>query len=93
MGRTGGISAHGSGDLFLAFSTANRMREGDRAAVPLASDRHITGLHLAVVEAVEEAILNALTMAYTMTGRDANTIHALPLDRLVAVMRAHGRLK
>ena len=93
MGRTGGISTHGSGDLFLAFSTANRMREGDRAPVPLASDRHITGLHQAVVEAVEEAILNALTMAYTMIGRDANTIHALPLDRLVAVMRAHGRLK
>ena len=102
MARTGDISHHGSGDLFLAFSTAQRIpaeRSGGSAAIAvergidLASDRHITQLHQAVVEATEEAILNALTTAYTMTGRDGNTIHALPLDRLVEVMRQHGRIK
>jgi D-aminopeptidase len=102
MARTGGIATHGSGDLFLAFSTARRLPASSLAGsatdevereIEVASDRHISALHQAVVEAVEEAILNALTTADTMTGRDGNTIHAMPLDRLVEVMREHGRLK
>ena len=85
MARTGAISTHGSGDLVLAFSAASP--EG------LFADRWISGLFQGVVEATEEAILNALTTAHTMTGRAGNTIHALPLDRLLEVMRAYGRLK
>ena len=57
------------------------------------SNGQITQIYQGVVEAVEEAILNALTTAQTMVGRDGNTIHALPLDRLVTIMRQYGRLK
>lgn len=90
LARTGSIVTHGSGDLLIAFSTA-----------PVASVTHtaralhfsaMSSIYQAVVESTEEAILNSLTMATTMVGRDGNTIHALPLDRFVAIMRAHGRL-
>ena len=86
MARTGGISTHGSGDLIIAFSTA---AESGRVL----HFSHLSALYQGVVEATEEAILNSLTAAATTTGRDGNTIHALPLDRFAAVMRSHGRLK
>ena len=86
MARTGGISTHGSGDLIIAFSTA---AESGRVL----HFSHLSALYQGVVEATEEAIYNSLTAATTTEGRDGNTIHALPLDRLAAVMREHGRLK
>ena len=96
MARTGAISTPGSGDLVLAFTSGNRL-EADEApaahSVEMLADRCLSALYKGVVEATEEAILNSLTMADTMVGRDGNTIHALPLYRLVEVMRAHGRLK
>ena len=96
MARTGAISTPGSGDLVLAFTSGNRL-EADEApaahSVEMLTDRCLSALYKGVVEATEEAILNSLTMADTMVGRDGNTIHALPLYRLVEVMRAHGRLK
>lgn len=85
MARTGAHSTHGSGDLVLAFSASS--------PGAMLADHWISGLFQGVVEATEEAILNALTTAHTMTGRAGNTIHALPLDRLLEIMRAHGRLK
>ena len=93
MARTGGISTHGSGDLLLAFSTARNPPAEPVQGAAMLSNSLITGIYQGVVEATEEAILNALTMAHTTVGRDHNTIHALPLDRLVTIMRAHGRLK
>jgi D-aminopeptidase len=93
MARTGAISTHGSGDLFLAFSTGQKVVHGQRRPVQTLDNRWISRMHQAVVESTEEAILNSLTMAETMVGRDGNTYHALPLDRLVQIMRAHGRLK
>ena len=93
MARTGGISTHGSGDLMLAFSTAHRLADTEVRTHTTVADRALNPLFQAVVEATEEAILNSLTAAETMVGRDRNTIHALPLDRLVEVMRAHGRIK
>ena len=93
MARTGGISTHGSGDLVLAFSTANRVTDTELRSHTTVANGAINPVFQAVVEATEEAILNSLTSAYTMVGRDGNTIHALPLDRLVEVMRAHGRIK
>ncbi|MEW6753987.1 MAG: P1 family peptidase [Candidatus Latescibacterota bacterium] len=93
MARTGGVSAHGSGDLAVAFSTGQRFPLGRGMRLEVLADAQITRLHEATVEATEEAILNALTAASTMRGRDGNTIHALPLERLVEVMQAHGRLK
>ena len=93
MARTGGISTHGSGDLTVAFSTAQRLSERSVAEIAMLSNRFISRIFQGVVEATEEAILNSLTAAYTMTGRDGNIIHALPLGRLVTIMRQHGRLK
>jgi D-aminopeptidase len=86
----GGIGANGSGDIFLAFATANHIGQKDKvSSLRMLAPDAMTGLFRAAAEATEEAILNALTAAETMTGRDGRTIHALPLDRLQAVMRQH----
>jgi D-aminopeptidase len=84
----GGIGANGSGDIFLAFATANHVGQHDKiSAVRMLAPAAMTGLFRAAAEATEEAILNAITAAETMTGLHGRTIHALPLDRLQAVMR------
>jgi len=101
LARTGGIGAPSSGDLFLAFATGNRglpPSEEERpsfapVAVQMISGATLGPLFEATVEATEEAIVNALVGAETMTGRDGNTAHRLPHDRLVEVMRAAGRLR
>lgn len=83
----GGIGANGSGDLFIAFSTANHIRAGEATSdVHMLNPAGMTGLFQAAAEATEEAILNALCMAETMTGRGGRIAHALPLDRLQEVM-------
>ncbi|MCI0582848.1 MAG: P1 family peptidase, partial [Chloroflexi bacterium] len=100
LARTGGLGATSSGDLFLAFATGNRgMPAGEvapeqRGIVALRAlvDTALDPLFEATVEATEEAIVNALVAAETMTGRDGITAHRLPHDRLVEVMRRHGRL-
>jgi len=95
LARTGTISNHGSGDIFLAFSTGNRVPHYPKPltyTLTVVADDHLDPLFRAAEEATEEAILNALTMATTTVGRDGNTAYALPLDRLVAIMRKHGRL-
>ncbi len=99
VARMGGVGANTSGDLFIAFSTAN-------ADVPLASDQDeaapvttvrmlpnstTTALFEGVIDATEEAIVNALVAAETMTGRDGITAYALPHDRLRDALRAYGR--
>lgn len=83
IGRTGSVVSHGSGDFVIAFGTAYRER---RSAKELTAqreqlrDEHITPLFRAVVEATEEAILNALCMATRMEGRDGHVAEALPLE-------------
>jgi D-aminopeptidase len=92
IARTGGVGGHFSGDLVVAFSTANQ-RPPDGLPAPLTtsvetlSDLHITALFEAVIEATEEAIVNALVAAKTMTGIDGATAHAIPHDRLTEIMR------
>ncbi len=86
----GGIGANGSGDIFLAFSTANHVRAHEPVAeVRSLAPETMTPLFLAAAEATEEAILNALAAAETMTGFQGFTVHALPLDRLQQVMRRY----
>ncbi len=86
----GGFGANGSGDIFLAFSTANHVREGEPCTdVRMLAPDRMTPLFQAAAEATEEAILNALTGAETMTGRDGCIAHALPLDALASVMRRY----
>jgi D-aminopeptidase len=99
VARMGSYASHGSGDLFLAFATGNRDlsrnagEDDPRATVALRMvvDEHINRLLEATAEATEEAIVNALLAAETMTGRDGITAHALDHGRLMEVMRAHGR--
>ncbi len=84
----GGLGANGSGDIFLAFSTANHIRIGEPATeVRMLAPERMTNLFQAAAEATEEAILNALTAAETMTGRQGRTVYALPHERLIEVMR------
>ena len=84
----GGIGANGSGDLFIAFSTANHVGQTEKITkVQMLAPDAMTNLLRAAAEATEEAILNALCMAETMTGRNGRTIHALPLDTLQEIMR------
>ena len=95
----GGYGTNGSGDIFIAFSTANRIptsEPGDPltpVAVEMLPAEAMSRLFLAAAEATEEAILNAMCMAETMTGLQGRTVHALPLDRLKQVMvRARAAL-
>jgi len=86
---TGGAGEHLSGDLFLAFSTANRVmvrKRGKQRATGHYHESDIDPLFYAVIDATEEAILNALVAATTMTGRDGITVHALPHQLLQAAM-------
>jgi len=95
LARTGAISHHGSGDIFLAFSTGNRVPHYPKPltyTLTVVPDDHLDPLFEAAEEATEEAILNALAMATTTVGRDGNTAYALPLDRLTAIMKKYGRL-
>jgi L-aminopeptidase/D-esterase-like protein len=95
LGRNGSTSGNGSGDIFIAFSTANRAaareREGTSSTRMIANER-LNPIFGATVEATEEAVVNALVAAETMTGADDVTVHALPHDRLREILRAHGRL-
>jgi D-aminopeptidase len=101
LARVGGVGSPTSGDLFVAFATGNRGMPPTEAepagdgtlAIRGFMDRSLGYLFEATVEATEEAIVNALVAAETMTGRDGFTAHRLPHDRLVEVMRAHGRLQ
>jgi L-aminopeptidase/D-esterase-like protein len=95
LGRNGSTSGNGSGDIFIAFSTANRAaaRERDGASTArLIANERLNPIFGATVEATEEAVVNALVAAETMTGADDVTVHALPHDRLREILRAHGRL-
>jgi D-aminopeptidase len=88
----GGIGANSSGDIFLAFSTGNRVELSEPLPqLRMVGPDQMTPLFQAAAEATEEAILNALTAAETTTGREGRTVHALPMDRLQAVMRRHRR--
>jgi len=83
----GGIGANSSGDIFLAFATGNRVRnDAPHADVRMLGADRMTPLFRAAAEATEEAILNALTAAETMTGYKGRKLHALPLDRLQQIM-------
>jgi L-aminopeptidase/D-esterase-like protein len=94
IGRTGGIGAHTSGDIFIAFATANRGTWGGsaNARLDMLPNELINPLLRATVEATEEAVINALVAAKTMIGRDGHTAHAIPHDRLREVLRRHARL-
>ena len=94
IGKVGGYASNGSGDIFIAFSTANAgaaTREQPVNAQMLPNDV-MSPLFLATAEATEEAIVNALVAAETMVGINGKTVYELPHDRLVELMRKYNRL-
>lgn len=95
LARVGGMGHNTSGDLFLAFATGHHIPAGADEPIPLGimiPNRHIDPFFDAAAEAVEEAILNTLTAAETMTGYKGRTVYALPLDMLQQVMKKYNRL-
>jgi D-aminopeptidase len=94
LGRNGSYSGDGSGDIFIAFSTANPSAadsKGLRQITMLPNDS-LNPIFLATVQATEEAVINAMVAAETMTGVDNHTVMALPHDRLREVLKNHNRL-
>jgi L-aminopeptidase/D-esterase-like protein len=94
LARTGSVAGNGSGDLFVAFSTANARvadKEGTTALQMLPNDR-MGPLFEATVGATEEAIVNALVAGRTMRGRDGHEVPGLPLEKVRDLLRRHGLL-
>ncbi len=94
LGRDGSYSGDGSGDIFIAFSTANpgaAASNGVRSLSMLPNDL-INPIFLATVQATEEAVVNAMVAAETMTGLKGHTVIALPHDRLREVLKKYNRL-
>lgn len=94
LARDGSYSGNGSGDIFIAFSTANPRAEaaqGTRQIELLSNDR-INPIFLATVQATEEAVVNAMIAARTMTGKNGRTVMALPHDQLREILRKYNRL-
>ena len=95
LGRLGSFAGNSSGDLFLAFSTANAgaaKPDGTPSLVMLPNDR-IDPLFQATIEATEEAVVNAMLAAKTMTGADGIRAFGLPGDRVVEILRKYNRMK
>ena len=94
LARNGSTSGNGSGDIFVAFSTANRdaaANRSGRAELVMLPNEVLNPLFAATVEATEEAIINAMVAAEDMTGADDVTVYALPHDRLQEALRKYGR--
>jgi len=93
LARTGATSGNGSGDIFIAFSTANAGAAGARdvATVQMLSNARISALFSGTVQATEEAIVNALVAGETMRGRDGHLVEALPHAALKELLSKYGR--
>jgi L-aminopeptidase/D-esterase-like protein len=94
LARTGSISGNQSGDIFIAFSTANPSVAAARApvAVTMLPNESINPVFEATVQATEEAIINAMVGAQTMRGAHNSIVTELPHDQLRGVLRKHNRL-
>lgn len=98
LAKTGGIASNGSGDYVISFSTDERLRiphSSDKQTQTIAVLRNdeMSPLFMAVIEATEEAIINSLFKADTMTGKDNHTINALPLDEVLKILREHKTIR
>jgi D-aminopeptidase len=93
LARTGSTAGNGSGDIFIAFSTANAgaAKAEDTATVRMLANDRMNAVFNAVVQATEEAIINALVAGETMRGIDDVEVPAIPQDQLRAVLKKYGR--
>ena len=94
LGRDGSYSGDGSGDIFIAFSTANTGAEDSKGLqhLTMLANEELDPVFLATVQATEEAVVNAMVAAETMTGIDNHTVIALPHDRLREILKKYNRL-
>lgn len=94
IARVGGMASNGSGDIFVAFSTANarELRTGNDLSVRILGNENITPVFQGAVLATEEAIVNALVAAETMSGHNGNTVEAIDHEALRSVLRRYNRL-
>lgn len=95
LAQTGAISHTGSGDIILAFSTANKIPKNKSSSfqnIKSINDFWITPFYQAIVEATQEAIINAVTSARTTVGRDNNTAYGIPLDQVKQIMKKYLRI-
>ena len=95
LARNGSTSGNGSGDIFIAFSTANLESASELESpngLEMLTNSDLNPLFAATVEATEEAVINAMVAAETMTGANDVTVFALPHDRLREVLRKYDRL-
>jgi D-aminopeptidase len=95
IGRQGGFGGNSSGDIFIAFSTANPRAwfdDGPVTDVKMLPNERISPLFQATAQATEAAITNALLAAETMTGANDLRVYAMPVDRMLAAMKKYGRL-
>ena len=95
LGRDGSYSGDGSGDIFLAFSTANAGAGGPKGVrqIAMLPNEQLDPIFLATVQATEEAVINAMVAAETMTGVNNRTVIALPHDTLRGVLKKYNRLE
>jgi D-aminopeptidase len=94
LGRDGSFSGDGSGDIFIAFSTANPGAGGSEGIhdLKMLANQQLNPIFLATVQATEEAVINAMVAAETMTGINDFTVIALPHDRLREILKKYNRL-
>ena len=94
LARDGSFSGDGSGDIFIAFSTANPGAAGSKGVhdLKMLANEQLNPIFLATVQATEEAVINAMVAAETMTGANDLTVIALPHDRLREVLQKYNRL-
>ena len=94
LGRDGSFSGDGSGDIFIAFSTANPGIAGSKGVhdLKMLANEQLNPIFLATVQATEEAVVNAMVAAETMTGINNHKVIALPHDRLREALRKYNRL-
>jgi D-aminopeptidase len=98
LGRTGGILSNGSGDYVIAVSTAKTLRVPNRSSSPIREIKVLRNdamspLFLAVIEATEEAILNSLFMAKSVKGMDGYEAEALPIEKVLGILKKYNRIK
>jgi len=95
IGKVGGIGGNGSGDIFIAFSTANKnaFSNTDEEQVQTMPNEKMNALFTATIEATEEAIINAIFAGQTMEGINGNKVYGLPIDRVVQIMKQYNRIK
>jgi D-aminopeptidase len=93
LARTGSSMTNGSGDYAIAFSTANRINASEPLRnVQIVGNDAMSPLFQAVIEATEEAIINSLFKATTVTGKDNRTVEALPLDQTLTILKKYGKI-